>query len=61
MPMARLKKKRRAAREAFAALFPRAATRVTCGPYQRERHLNKLALHEMAMKSPVEALEHLQD
>ena len=61
MPMAKLKKKRREAREAFETLFPRTETRVVCGPYGRERHINKAAFHQLAMKSPAQVLEHLQD
>lgn len=58
---ANLKKKRKRAHEALAALFPRSERGVTCGPYERERHLNKAALRRVSMRAPADVLEHLQD
>ena len=58
---AKMKAKRKRAREAFAALFPRGDARVTCGPASRERHVSKARFRELAMGSTAEALERLQD
>ena len=52
---AKLRKQRKRAHEALAALFPRSERGVICGPYERERHPNKAALRRVAMRGPVEA------
>ena len=61
MPLARLNKKRRVARETVRSLFPRGERGVTAGPAARERHISKATFHQLAMRSPAEVLAHLQD
>lgn len=61
MPTAKLKKKRRMASEAMRSLSPRGERGVSHGPAARERHLSKSVFHRLAMRSPAEALEYLQD
>ena len=61
MPIAHLKKKRRKAHEAMAALFPRGERGVNCGHYGRERHLSKAELRRVTGLAPAEVLERMHD
>jgi hypothetical protein len=58
---AKLRDRRKKARKAMAALFPRGQGGVSCGPARRERHTAHALYRELAMRSPAEAIEHVAD
>ena len=60
MPTAKLKQKRKLAREACEGLFPRGERGVKRGPAASEWHVSKADFRRLAGKSPAEAVEQLQ-